>query len=105
MRAGNLDRIITIERETTGLDLYGTPIRVWVPLATMRAQKLESVISDRESARGSTTDNTITFRTRWLDRVTLESRIIYEGYQYSIRQIKEIGRRVGLDIACERIGP
>ena len=64
MRAGNLDRII--ERETTGLDLYGTPVRVWVPVATMCAQKLENVISDREGARGNTTDDTITFRTRWL---------------------------------------
>jgi head-tail adaptor len=73
MRAGNLDRIITIERQTTDLDLYGTPIKVWVPVATMRAHKLENAISD-QGPRGKATDATITFRTRWLDGIGLENR-------------------------------
>jgi head-tail adaptor len=104
MRAGNLDRIITIERRTTGLDLYGTVIDTWALVATMRAQKLENATDDREGQRGDTTDTVITFRMRWLDGVTLEHRVTYEGQLFKITRIKEIGRRVGLDITCERVG-
>jgi SPP1 family predicted phage head-tail adaptor len=104
MRAGNLDRLVEIQRRSTGVDLYGTPIDVWTTFATMRAQKLENATDDREGQRGSTTDTVIAFRMRWLDGVTLENRISYEGQSFDIRQIKEIGRRVGLDITCERIG-
>lgn len=104
MRAGNLDRTIEIESRGTGVDLYGTPIDVWTTFATMRAQKLENAIDDREGARGDTTDNVITFRMRWLDGLTLENRINYETRPFKIMRIKELGRRVGLDIVCERVG-
>lgn len=104
MRAGNLDRIIEIQRRSTGLDLYGTVIDVWTTIATMRAQKLENAIVNHEGARGDTTDNVITFRMRWLDGVTLENRLTYEGHAFTIKRIRELGRRVGLDVMCERVG-
>jgi SPP1 family predicted phage head-tail adaptor len=105
MRGGNLDRVIQIQRPTTGIDLYGTVIPTWALVATMRAQKLENAVTDREGARGDTSDNVITFRMRWIDGMTLENRIIYEGQQFPIMTIKEIGRHIGLDITCERVGP
>lgn len=104
MRAGNLDRLIRIEQRTTVLDEWGKPVDIWALVATMRAQKLENAISDREGTRGDTTDNVITFRMRWLDGVTLDNRVIYEGQPFKIMTIKEIGRRVGLDVTCERVG-
>ena len=105
MRAGNLDRVITIESRTTEVDYRGTVTDTWVTFATVRAQKLENAIDNREGARGDTTDTTITFRTRWLDGVTLDHRVTYEGQPFKITRIKEIGRRVGLDVTCERVGP
>lgn len=105
MRAGNLDRVITIERRTTGLDLYGTVTDTWALVTTMRAQVIQFATDDREGSRGGTTDTTITFRTRWLDGVTLEHRVTYQYQAFKIGKIVEIGRRVGLDIMCERVGP
>jgi head-tail adaptor len=105
MRAGNLDRIIQIQRSTTALDMNGAPMRAWTLFALMRAQKLENSINDREGARGDTTDNIITFRMHWIDGVGLENRIFYQDHAFKIMSIKEIGRRVGLDIMCERVGP
>jgi SPP1 family predicted phage head-tail adaptor len=104
MRAGNLDRVIQIERSSTALDLYGVPFTAWTTFATMRAQKLENAISDREGARGDTTDNVITFRMRWIDGVTLEHRVSYQDQPFKITTIKEIGRGIGLDLQCERVG-
>ena len=105
MRSGNLDRVIRIERRTTALDLWGKPIDTWTLVATVRAQKLENAVNDREGARGDTTDNVITFRMRWLYGVTLDNRVTYQDQQFKIMTIKEISRRVGLDVTCERVGP
>jgi SPP1 family predicted phage head-tail adaptor len=104
MRAGNLDRVIEIQRRTTGLDLYGTPIETWTTFATMRAQMLANATDDREGARDNTTETSIMFRIRWLDGVTLENRITFERQQFAIRETKELGRRVGLEITCQRVG-
>jgi SPP1 family predicted phage head-tail adaptor len=103
MRAGTLDRIIEIQRRTTGLDLYGTPVETWTAFATMRAQLLKNATDDREGARGHTTDALFTFRTRYLGGVTLENRVAYQGQNFAIVGIEEIGRRVGLDINCQRV--
>jgi head-tail adaptor len=106
MRAGSLDRVIQFQQRSTGLDLYGTPIDVWTPFATkMRAQKLENATDNRESDRGDTTDSIITFRMHWIDGVTLDNRLSFEGQAFKITRLKEIGRRVGLDVVCERVGP
>lgn len=105
MRSGLLDRVIEIQRPTTTLDLYGTPTQSWAKVATMRAQLLAFSTDNREGQRGSTTDTTITFRMRWLNGVTLEDSVLYENQRFKIIQIKEIGRRVGLDLIVERVGP
>lgn len=104
MRAGNLDRIIEIQRRTTGLDLYGTVIDAWTTVATMRAQLLKNATDDREGERGHTTDATLTFRMYYFASLSLNDRLLYEGQQYEVKQISEIGRRVGMDVTCERVG-
>ena len=105
MRAGNLDRVIEIQRRTTGLDLYGTPVETWSTFATMRAQLLKNATDDRESARGHTTDAVLTFRMYYLASLSLNDRLLYEGQQYEITGMMEIGRRVGIDLTCQRAGP
>ncbi|MDA9453064.1 hypothetical protein XI00_01960 [Bradyrhizobium sp. CCBAU 21359] len=104
MRAGNLDRVIEIQRRTTGLNLYGTPVETWTTFATMRAQLLKNATDDREGARGHTTDAVLTFRMYYFASLSLDDRLLYQGQQYEITGITEIGRRVGVDIACGRTG-
>lgn len=105
MRAGNLDRLIEIQRRTTGLDLYGTVIDTWTTFVTMRAQLLKNATDDREGARGHTTNAVLTFRMYYFASLSLNDRLLYEGQQYEITGITEIGRRVGMDVTCERVGP
>jgi SPP1 family predicted phage head-tail adaptor len=104
MRAGNLDRIIEIQRRTTGLDLYGTPVETWTTFATMRAQLLKNATDDREGARGHTTDAVLTFRMYYFASLSLNDRLLYEDQQYEIAGISEIGRRAGMDVTCQRVG-
>jgi SPP1 family predicted phage head-tail adaptor len=106
MRAGNLDRVIQLQRITmSSPDSYGARAPTWATFATLRAQKLSNAILDREGARGDTSDNTIAFRARWLAGVSLECRVVYEGQQFKIIALTEIDRNVGLDITCMRVGP
>jgi hypothetical protein len=70
----------------------------------MRAQVLQYDTSNREGQH-VTSDTTITFRCYFLDGVTLENRVLYDGSAFKITKIKEIGRRVGLDLIVERVGP
>jgi SPP1 family predicted phage head-tail adaptor len=104
MRAGSLDRLIEIQRRTTGLDLYGSVIDTWTTVATMRAQLLKNATDDREGARGHATDAVLTFRMYYFASLSLNDRLLYEGQQYEITGITEIGRRVGMDLTCERVG-
>ena len=103
MQAGKLDRVIEVQSLVTTVDEYGTPDKSWSTLATMRAQKLENDTSNREGGH-TVTDTSIAFRIYWLDNLTLDHRVIYEGQPFKIARLKEIGRRVGLDVVCERVG-
>jgi SPP1 family predicted phage head-tail adaptor len=104
MRAGLMDRVIEIQTPLAAVDDYGTPVTTWTKLATMRAQVLQYDTSNREGQH-VTSDTTITFRMYWMDGLSLEHRVLYDGQALKIGKIKEIGRRVGLDLIVERVGP
>ncbi|WP_316394939.1 phage head closure protein [Bradyrhizobium sp. 33ap4] len=106
MRAGDLDRVIEIQQRTTTVNEFRSAVDTWSPFATVRAKLMQIAVNDTESAnRGSTSDKVIVFRTRWLDGLTLEHRVVCQGDAYAIRNLKELSRRVGWDIHCERVGP
>lgn len=104
MRAGKLDRVIRIDRySTSGIDGYGSPAPAWEALATLRAQMLQS--GTEEFIRNGAIDETIViFRTRYLDGVTTADRVHHAGRYYNIKEIKEIGRRNGLELRAIATG-
>lgn len=104
MRAGKLDRIITIERVTTTVDEYGTPVEGWTTVATLRAELIQSSASEFIRAYGATTDTIVIFRTRYLDGVTTADRVTYAGHPFDLKEVKEIGRRKGLELRCVAAG-
>lgn len=106
MRAGSLDRTITIERVTsTTLTAAGSPVDTWAPIATLRAQVIEAATDESIRQHGAATERVVVFRTRYLAGVTPADRVAFEGQHYDIKQLKEIGRRRGLEIRAERLGP
>lgn len=104
MRAGKLDRTIEIQTYgTTGVDEYGTPTEGWTAFATVRAQIVQSSTDEFLAAFGETDKTAIVFRARWLDGVTTDHRVVYEGKALNIRETKELGRRQGLELRCEEV--
>lgn len=102
MRAGRLDRIITIQRSTQSVNDNGTPVFSWSNLTVMRAQIIEMNTEEFIRAFGASDETLIIFRTRFHDGVTNADRIVFDGAEYNIKDMKEIGRRRGLEIRCVR---
>jgi SPP1 family predicted phage head-tail adaptor len=100
MRAGNLDRTIVIQAYSSTIDEYGTPVEAWTDLATMRAQIVQASTDEFVRNYGEGAESVIVFRTRWLDGVTAEHRVTYEDAGFNIKEVKEIGRRRGLELRC-----
>ncbi|MBP2611416.1 phage head closure protein [Agrobacterium pusense] len=101
MRSGKLDRTIKVQSFTSTVNEYGTPVQAWTDVATARAQIIQS--STEEFLTNGASDTTsIIFRTRYFGPIVPKSRILFEGEEYNVREVKEIGRRKGLDLRCER---
>lgn len=99
MRAGDLDRSVTIQSATSAQDAVGQPIQTWSDVATGIAAKVSPM-------RGAETFNnsqpigymTATFRIRYRTGITVENRVVYNGRNWDILDVRELGRREGIEI-------
>ena len=103
MRAGSLDRTITIQSVATSVNDAGTPSEIWTSFAVVRAALIQASTEEYQRAYGEGGNTSIIFRTRYLADVTTDHRVTYEGKVLNIREVKELGRRRGLEIRCEEI--
>ncbi len=101
MRAGRLDRTITVQRFTSTPDDYGTPVETWSDVATLRAEVVQASTSEFIRA-GAVDETVIVFRARFLDGITNADRVVHGGEAFDVKETREIGRRRGLEIRCVR---
>lgn len=104
MRAGKLDRSITLQSSTTMVDALGRVVSVWTDFAIVRAQLIQRTMADKFGGGGNVSETVMTFRLRWIAGLTLNHRVTYAGEAFGIKEIKELGRMRGLDLRVERIG-
>ena len=105
MRAGKLDRIIKIQRSSgTTINAAGTPTETWADLATMRAQLIQASTEEFLRGWGAAAEGVAIFKIRFLDGLKVHDRVIHEGVIHDIREIKELGRRHGLELRTVSIG-
>lgn len=98
MLAGRLDRKITLQKPTTTTDEYGEEETTWDDFRSVWADIQKQ--SGREMFEaGKLAEVEIVFKIRYLSEITPEWRIQYDGKDFDITHIKEIGRRNGLEIA------
>jgi SPP1 family predicted phage head-tail adaptor len=103
MRAGRLDRSIIIERKTEAVSDSGAVASSWSVIASPRAEVLQASAAEFLTGMGEEERGTIVFRIRYVAGITTEDRITYSGEAYNLVEIKEIGRRRGLELRCERV--
>ena len=101
MRAGRLAETIEIRRPTVADDGFGTEVPgIPETIATLRAQIIEESTEDFIRGYGAATARLRIFRTRFVDGVTLADVVRHEGVDFNLKQVKEIGRRRGLELRC-----
>lgn len=103
MRAGLLDRRITIQQKTITQSDSGEEQESWSTLAEVWAQKIENRGQERFAAQQYVGHSVRTFRFRYSSTVaaiTTEHRLVYEAVNYNISDVREIGRHEGIEIDC-----
>jgi SPP1 family predicted phage head-tail adaptor len=103
MRAGKLDRRITLERFGMTYNEWNEPTSGWSELGTRWASKND--ISDGEKLRAAQVGASVTtrFQVRYdsmTKTLTAADRLTCEGREYAIVGIKELGRREGIEITA-----
>lgn len=101
MRAGDLDRRIVIQANTPTPNEYGEPVDSWAKIHTadhLPAKITPSRGSERFTAQQIVGRGVVTFRLRYRADVRTTHRIVYDGRDYDIHDVREVGRREGLEI-------
>lgn len=100
MRAGQLDRRITLQRRDEEASASGEPRVVWRDVATVWAALVYGKGAERFAAQQVMSEVPVTFRIRYARawRPTTLDRIVYDGRDYDIRDVREIGRREGYEL-------
>lgn len=99
-----MDRKITIEAIIgESQDDYGTTTQTWESTADLRCGIVQASTEEFLRGYGDAETTVIVFRTRYLAGLTTLNRIKFEGDYFDIRELKEIGRRKGWEIRCERM--
>ena len=111
MRAGNLDRRLTIERKTVTEDALGGQVETWAPVAGLVNIPCQfEQVSDAERWRAAEiqVDVSARFTIRWSPvaaTITPLDRIQFEGREYGImHKPKEVQRRRGLELTASARG-
>lgn len=103
MRAGRLDRRITLQRATSTKNGFNEDVETWIDIGQRRASAMP--VSDGERVRAQEVGSVISmrFQIRYSSDVAALSardRLIYNGESYNITAVKELGRREGLEITA-----
>lgn len=104
MRAGQLDRVVRLERR--GPDTRpssGSVVQTWLTILTAFASRRDTLGSERVATGVEQTMTDAVFRIRWRPDVTSATRLTCEGQAWDIMAAAELGRREWLDLTCRRV--
>jgi SPP1 family predicted phage head-tail adaptor len=109
VRAGRLDRQITIEAVTYTTADDGSQVESWATLTTCFAQRETQSAIERFAAAQTVAEVDTLWRIRWNnDLMQVLSpklhRIVYRDQTYNILGLVEIGRKEGVHVPCKSRG-
>lgn len=103
MHVGRRDRRIQVQGKTVAHNDAGEEVESWTTLATVWAEKKENGGNERFTAAQFVGKQVTTFRFSWHNAVkvvTVEHRIVFDGREFDIEAVREIGRREGIEVDC-----
>lgn len=104
MRAGNLNRLITIQSKTVTKDTFGQDIETWGDNFQIWASVTTTGGGEFYAAQKLNSEISILFKVRYTSSITVLDRIIYDNKTYGILYLNNIdGMRKELQIACKGV--
>lgn len=107
MRAGRLDRRITLQVVTRARDASGSWTESWANVATdpvVWAGKRDTLGSERVQSGAETSTADAVFVLRWRNDITTSHRVLEGALAWDVVALAELGRRDGLELTCRRVG-
>ena len=91
IRAGDLDKRVTIQAKTVTFNAYNEPIETWSELATVWAEAITKDSKGREftAAQKLFAEVSIVFRIRYRADVTPVHRVVYAGRTFGILAVED----------------
>ena len=93
-----LNRVVTLQRQVTVRDSFGSEVVTWVDVEDLWAHVLVTGVSENfnNNASRSVPIRNAQITIRWLGGVSELDRVLYNGLAWDIKGIAEIGQRRGL---------
>lgn len=101
MHAGALDRRISLMRNEPSQSARGGLAENWVALATVWAAVRYDRGGERFVTQQVVGQGVVTFTIRWstaVQSLTVKDRVSFDGRDFDIRDVRELGRRDGIEI-------
>lgn len=96
---GKLDRKITIQAMTrTQGTTYGEPTETYTTWLQPWAEIRPLTVREITEAKQVSAEAMLHFQIHWVRGMRMTHRIVYEGLEYTIQSIQEVGRRDRLNI-------
>lgn len=100
---GRMDRWITLRKRIVTRGAAGGTVESYVDVATIAAQKTDIAGREYFAAQQVNSEITTKFRIRYRDDILPSWRIHFEGKNYDIASIAELGRRRWLEIMASAV--
>lgn len=107
MKAGDLNRLITIQAKQSGADAAGQPVDTWTDVAQVWANikgetGMASIRKTLPRDGVAMSLDAYSFRIRFLTGIVAGMRVLYEGATFDILQVRmDYAGRVWTDLVCE----
>lgn len=102
MKSGKLDRRITIQNRVETQNTLGEAVISYTTFAQVWAEVVPLRGREYFTAAQTIPEAQLRIRIRYMTGVTEKHRIVYEGVNYDILHIAEIGRKEGLEIMVKK---
>ncbi len=99
--AGTLDRRITLMRETVSYNSLGEPVEAYEDFSEVWARVRFDSVGEQFTDDAIRAKKFVGFVIRYRTDITEKDRIRFDGKQYRIVGVTELGRRKGLELSTE----
>lgn len=104
MRAGDLDRKITIQRFTTTQLPDGSLEETWADIASVWAKVDQQGGREFFATVQEVSERRVVFRIRWIEGLTVLDRVMCDGAVHDIHEVRRLGRKEGVELHTTAAG-